>query len=55
MTAAPRPGEPTRFRVAPVVDGAAAWDQATEVLVTPLRLDVDVVLAPADGLLLVTD
>lgn len=55
MTADPRPGVPARFRLAPVVDGVAAWDQATDVLVTPLRLEVDVITTPDAGLLLVTD
>ena len=32
------PSGPQRFVLAPVVDGVAAWDQAMDLVLTPIRL-----------------
>lgn len=44
MTAAPQPAG--RFVLAPVVDGAAAWDRATDLVLAPIRLSTPVHVAP---------
>lgn len=39
------PQRPARFVLAPVVNGAAAWSQATVVKAIPIRLPYPIVLA----------
>lgn len=54
MTAG-EPRKATRFQLAPVIAGRAAWDQAVPLVIVPLRLSVPVVIAPPAGALLVVD
>lgn len=44
-----------RFRLAPVVDGAVAWDRATALVIAPIRLTTRTITKPPPGVLVVTD